>query len=88
MHELDESRLRRSCDRAADGYAEADFFCREVRGRLLERLTLITLQPATVVDLGGGTGESMDLLRALYPGAAAHQPRLVARDAAPRCRQG
>lgn len=69
MHELDESRLRRSCDRAADGYAEADFFCREVRGRLLERLTLITLQPATVVDLGGGTGESMDLLRALYPGA-------------------
>lgn len=48
--------LRRSFERAATRYDEAAFLQREVGGRLLERLDLMKLKPATILDVGCGTG--------------------------------
>ena len=69
MHELDQAQLRRANDRVAPYYDDADFFCAEIRGRLVERLDFISLQPKTVLDLGAGTGASTSDLCARYPDA-------------------
>ncbi|MDG1462614.1 MAG: methyltransferase domain-containing protein [Gammaproteobacteria bacterium] len=49
--------LRRAFDRNADDFNENDFLHCEVRSRILERLPLFKIQPNTILDLGGGTGE-------------------------------
>jgi malonyl-CoA O-methyltransferase len=67
MPDLDQSQLRRACDRVASGYDTADFLCAEVRARLFERLELVTLQPTSILDLGSGTGAATDHLQRLYP---------------------
>jgi malonyl-CoA O-methyltransferase len=67
MPDLDQSQLRRACDRVASGYDTADFLCAEVRARLFERLELVTLQPKSILDLGSGTGAATDHLQRLYP---------------------
>lgn len=69
MHELDQSLLRRACNLAAAGYDEQDFLCAEIRSRLLERLQLTSIQPTTILDLGGGTGLLAAELKRLYPAA-------------------
>ena len=69
MHELDQTLLRASCDQIAPGYDDADFFCAEVRARLLERLGLISLTPDNILDLGAGTGTTVAQLRAHFPAA-------------------
>ncbi|MBT8423058.1 MAG: methyltransferase domain-containing protein [Gammaproteobacteria bacterium] len=70
MHEIDQQQLRRANDRIAAGFDAADFFCAEVRGRLLERLQLMTLEPGVILDLGAGTGAVTRELQRLYPDAA------------------
>jgi malonyl-CoA O-methyltransferase len=69
MHELDQKLLRRDCNRVAPAYASHDFFCTEIRGRLLERLSLTKLDPGHILELGSGTGASGKSLHGLYPDA-------------------
>jgi malonyl-CoA O-methyltransferase len=79
----DPAAIRRAFGRAAAGFDATDFLHAELRDRLLDRLGYVRLAPATVLDLGCGTGGGTAALEARYPGA-----RVVAVDAAaPMCRQ-
>ncbi len=69
MHALDQLLLRRACDRVAANYDAADFFCAEIRDRLLDCLSFMALQPQRILDLGSGTGAAGVELRARYPDA-------------------
>ena len=69
MHTLDQSLLRRACDRIAPHYDAADFFCAELRQRLLECLDYMALKPQRILDLGSGTGSAGVELSRLYPDA-------------------
>ena len=63
-YRLDKTWTRRSFAHAADSYDRAATLQREVGTQLLERLDLVKLQPARVLDLGSGTGDiSHALLR-------------------------
>ena len=77
-YHLDKNRVRRSFDRAAASYDRVAVLQREVGARLLERLDYIRLQPATVVDVGAGTGQLSKALAQRYKGA-----QIVALDLAP-----
>jgi malonyl-CoA O-methyltransferase len=59
---------RRAFDRAHD-FAGACFIHDETRGRLLERLELVRLEPRVIVDLGCATGRAARALAARYPAA-------------------
>jgi malonyl-CoA O-methyltransferase len=74
---LDRSVAWRSFDLAASTYDSAAALQTEVRGRLLERLDLVTLQPEVVLDLGAGTGHASQALRRRFPRA-----RVIALDIA------
>ena len=69
MHDLDQTQLRAAVERGAAKFDAADFLCAETRVRLLERLTLMRLEPAAVLDLGGGTGAGVNELQMQYPEA-------------------
>ncbi|RTL33992.1 MAG: methyltransferase domain-containing protein [Burkholderiales bacterium] len=68
--------------------AAAPWLHGEVAGRMAERLPLIKLQPARVLDTSPALGASADLLRRAYPDADLlwheGEPDLVARAAAER----
>ena len=66
---LDRRSVRRAFERAAATYDNAAVLQREVGQRLAERLGVIRLQPAVVLDAGCGTGEAMGELRTRYPEA-------------------
>ena len=66
---LDRAYVRRSFERAAPTYDDAAVLQREVGRRMDERLGLVKMQPATVLDAGCGTGVSLGKLRARYPEA-------------------
>lgn len=55
-YQLDIRQLRRNLERAARRFDRAAALHREVGARLLERLELIRLEPAAVLDLGCATG--------------------------------
>lgn len=74
---LDRRAARRSFEHAASTYDSAAALQSEVRGRLLERLDLVTLQPEIVLDLGAATGHASQALRRRFPGA-----RVIALDVA------
>jgi malonyl-CoA O-methyltransferase len=61
--------VRRAFERAASSYDSAAVIHREVGLRLLEHLDPIRIDPALVVDVGCGTGASLDALRQRYPRA-------------------
>jgi malonyl-CoA O-methyltransferase len=69
MHELDQKLLRTRCRNIATNFDADDFFCAEVRGRLLERLNLVDLQPKRILDLGAGTGAAATQISAIFPDA-------------------
>ena len=75
---LDLTAVRRAFDQAAAHYDAHAVLQREVCDRLLERLDFVSLNPATVLDLGAGTGYGLVRLRLRYPAAG-----LVALDIAP-----
>jgi malonyl-CoA O-methyltransferase len=75
--EIDLAAVRRSFDRAAGGYDEAAVLQAEVRGRLLERLDYVNLEPEVILDVGCGTGHSSRALKDRFPAA-----RLIALDLA------
>jgi malonyl-CoA O-methyltransferase len=52
---LDKRQARLAFERAAQTYDEAAALQREIGRRLIERLDLIRLRPARILDLGAGT---------------------------------
>jgi len=66
MNPIDKSAARRAFDAAAAGYDEVAVLQREIGERMLERLDYVRLRPATVLDLGCGTGLALDGLARRY----------------------
>ena len=66
---LDKQQVRRAFERAADTYDAAAALQQEIGGRLLERMDLVRLKPARILDLGAGTGFFTEALMQRYPGA-------------------
>ncbi|HEY7642675.1 MAG TPA: malonyl-ACP O-methyltransferase BioC [Steroidobacteraceae bacterium] len=66
---LDPRAVRRSFDRAARSYDAAAAVQGEIRKRLLERLDIVKLAPAAILDLGAGTGWASRELKRRYPSA-------------------
>jgi malonyl-CoA O-methyltransferase len=64
----DKRAARRAFDRASD-FASACFIHDEARGRLLERLDLIRLEPRLALDVGCAMGRGATALAARYPAA-------------------
>lgn len=75
--QFDKKQLRRSFERAAQGYDAAAVLQHEVCKRMGERLDLIKHQPQIILDAGSGTGNALAALGARYP-----QARVVALDLA------
>jgi malonyl-CoA O-methyltransferase len=73
--EIDARAARRRFDRAAAGYLGAARLELEVGERMLERLDVVRLAPARILDAGCGPAPQADALARRYPGA-----RLVALD--------
>jgi malonyl-CoA O-methyltransferase len=67
--DLDRRQVRRVFERAAATYDGAAVLQREVGQRMAERLGLVKMQPATILDAGCGTGVALGELRARYPDA-------------------
>ncbi len=66
---IDKKLMRRAFNRAAADYDAAAVLQREVCARMLERLDFIKLQPARILDAGGGTGWGTRQLAQRYPAA-------------------
>jgi malonyl-CoA O-methyltransferase len=67
--EIDKKAVRRAFSKAATQYDAAAVMQREVCIRMLERLDYIKLKPATVLDVGSGTGWGTRQLGERYPAA-------------------
>ena len=61
--------VARSFGQAAAHYDEVAVLQRQTGDELLERLSLVTLQPDRILDLGAGTGRNLTLLAQRYPKA-------------------
>ncbi len=66
---LDKAKARRSFGRAALAYDEVAVLQHEIGRRMLERLDTMRIQPATVLDIGCGTGVATEALLRRYPRA-------------------
>lgn len=65
----DKQQMRAAFEQSADHYDAVAILQREVADRLLERLDLLKMNPATILDLGSGTGYCSEKLAAHYPAA-------------------
>jgi malonyl-CoA O-methyltransferase len=63
---LDMATVRRAFGRAAATYDSVAVLQAEVRGRLLERLDLVRIDPRVIVDAGAGTGHGSRELQRRY----------------------
>jgi malonyl-CoA O-methyltransferase len=63
---LDGKSVRTSFDKASTSYEAAAVLQTRVRRELLDRLAFMKLEPATVLDLGSGTGQGTYELKRLY----------------------
>lgn len=72
---VDKHRIRRAFGRAAQGFETGDFLHKEIRDRLLSRLSIVKIAPHWVVDLGAGTGGATKSLLRTFPAC-----RIVALD--------
>ncbi|MFT7414524.1 MAG: malonyl-CoA O-methyltransferase [Methylophagaceae bacterium] len=70
--------VARSFSHAAAHYDDVAVLQRQTGDELLDRLSLVTLQPKRILDLGVGTGRNLTLLAKRYPTA-----QLLALDIAP-----
>ena len=68
-------RIRRAFDRAAARFARTDFLHAEIRGRMLEQLQWVRIEPDRIVDAGAGSGAARTELNRRFPNA-----RIVALD--------
>lgn len=73
----DKSRVARSFAAAAARYDDVAVLQRQTADELLDRLSLMKIQPQSILDLGSGTGRNLSLLQRRYPYA-----RLFAMDIA------
>ena len=64
--DIDIARVRRSFGRSARAYDAAAVLQKRVRDELLERLDVVRLEPAVVLDLGAGTGHASLALKRRY----------------------
>jgi malonyl-CoA O-methyltransferase len=64
--DIDLRYVRRTFGRSAHGYDASAILQERVRGELLERLDLVRLEPAVVLDLGAGTGHAALALKRRY----------------------
>jgi len=67
--EIDKKQVRRAFSRAAQDYDAAAVLQREVCVRMLEKLDIVKIQPARVLDVGSGTGWGTRQLGERYPKA-------------------
>jgi malonyl-CoA O-methyltransferase len=67
--EIDKREVRRAFSKAASTYDAAAVLQREVCVRLLEKLDIIKIQPARLLDIGSGTGWGSRQLGERYPQA-------------------
>ena len=63
------SKIADQFNRAAHRYDKAAFLQQEIRERLIERLDDILIKPEKIIDLGCGTGQSVNQLAQRYPQA-------------------
>ena len=68
--DLDPLAVRRQFARRAATLHRADFILRETERRMLERLEIVRLEPARIVDVGCGLGQGLAALAQRYPNAA------------------
>jgi malonyl-CoA O-methyltransferase len=66
---LDPQSVRHAFERAAASYDASAVLQREIGQRMAERLLLVKLQPAAILDAGCGTGDALSELSARYPDA-------------------
>lgn len=66
---LDPHTVRHSFDAASHGYDAVAVVARKLGERLLERLDVVRMQPARILDLGAGTGQMSRLLKRRYRAA-------------------
>ena len=66
---VDSRAVRRAFSRAAATYDTAAVLQREVGARMAERLDVVKLDPAAILDAGCGTGEALPELALRYPKA-------------------
>ncbi len=66
---LDKRRVRRSFDRAAQTYDKTAVLQKQIADEMISRLDFMKIQPATVVDVGCGTGYALRRLQKRYPQA-------------------
>ena len=66
---LDSLAVKKAFNRAAPHYSQVAHLQRQVAAELAERLTGLTAQPQTVLELGCGSGELSRQLMQLYPSA-------------------
>lgn len=67
---LERATVRAAFNEQRAACRHADFLFREIERRMLERLDLIRLQPvARILDVGCGSGHSLETLAVRYPGA-------------------
>ncbi len=66
---LDSRSIRQQFGRRATRINQADFLLREVEQRMFDRLDLIKLQPARLIDLGSGRGQGVRVLAQRFPQA-------------------
>lgn len=63
---FDKARVRRAFDRAAESYEQFAVLQNEVCNRLLEKLDVVKMKPAYILDAGTGTGAALPTLFAKY----------------------
>jgi len=78
LTQLDKNAIRMSFDRAASSYDHHAVLQREIESRLLERIEFRRHEPATILDLGCGTGSASRALAGQFP-----QADVIALDWAP-----
>ena len=61
--------IRRAFDRVAPRFSANDFLYREMARRMAERLDMVRLSPARILDLGCGLGADRLMLQQRYPDA-------------------
>lgn len=76
---LDAARVRRAFDRASATFDTSSAVHADIRDRLIERLDIVRIEPACVLDLGAGTGHGTRELKRRYRSA-----QVVALDISPR----
>lgn len=67
--QLDKRHVRRSFERAAHTYDKSAVLQKQTADEMINRLDVIKIRPATIIDVGCGTGYALRRLQKCYPKA-------------------